>query len=602
VWLSYMADIAFYGLSPGGLHLTNLLLHLANVVLLFALLARMTRRIYPSAFVAALFALHPLHVESVAWIAERKDVLSTLFWLLTTGAYVLYVERRTAVRYGLVLLSFALGLLSKPMLVTLPFTLLLLDFWPLRRLESPDAAFPWRRGLGLVAEKIPILVLAAGSCVVTYVVQHRGGAVSSFDYLPLSFRLCNAVMSYVAYLGKAVWPTGLAVLYPYPQAFPLWQVLSAFWALALASLLVLRGARRWPSLFVGWFWYLGTLVPVIGIVRIGEHAMADRFVYIPLIGIYLAIAWGVPALFPGGRIRTAALPVLALAVLLGIVPVTRAQLAHWRDGKALYTHALRVTRGNSVMHNNLGVILLREGRIDEAAAQFREALRIRPDHPKAHCNLGRILEQQGQSDLAIAEYEMALLGDPDSLTAHNNLGNIFVRQKKTEAAIRHYRVALAADPDDEHIHQNLASALADAGRPDEALLHYRIALQLVPGFVEAHYNLGVLLEALKRPDEAAASYRAALRFKPDLADAHYNLANILADQGRFAEALPRYLEAIRYKPDNAKAHNNLGNLLARAGQPDKAVACYQEALRIDPSYAPAQDNLRKVQAAIDQEK
>ncbi len=377
-WISHMVDVQLFGLQPGWHHLTNLLFHLANTLLLFLVLNRMTKALWQSAFVAALFALHPLHVESVAWVAERKDVLSTFFWMLTMGMYVSYVARPGLTRYLTLLLCFALGLMAKPMLVTLPFVLLLLDYWPLQRLEqkkppqevrkplskdkkrTPPVKAPvqpvdhWPLIRPLLTEKIPLFVLAVLSSIVTYLVQHHGGAVESLEAFPPSARVANAFVSYSTYMVKMLWPTNLAVFYPHPRWWPLWQVLGSVVLLIAITVLAIRGAKKRPYAAVGWLWYVGTLVPVIGVVQVGSQAMADRYTYIPLVGLFIIVAWAVPELLKKWPYRKEALIVLSALCLLCLFLVTWRQVGYWRNSIALYDHALEVTDANSLIHNNRG--------------------------------------------------------------------------------------------------------------------------------------------------------------------------------------------------------------------------------------------------------
>ncbi len=393
-WLSHMVDCQLFGLRPRGHFLTSLFLHLANVLLLFAVLKRMTGALWRSAFVSALFALHPLHVESVAWVAERKDVLSTLFWLLTMLAYARYVERPTRARYVLTLVAFTLGLMAKPMLVTLPFVLLLLDYWPLdrmayggkgddppkrtrKRTHSCEQRLPLSR---LVWEKIPFFALAAISSVVTFSFQQRAGAMADMEIFPLSSRIANALVSYLRYMGKIIWPSDLAVLYPHPgTSLPLWWGAAAGLALLGLSILVVLVIRRRPYLAVGWLWYVGTLVPVIGLVQVGVQAYADRYTYVPLIGLFIMIAWGVPDLVGRWAQTRTVLAVLAATALAALTACTWIQLGYWKDSVSLFTHTLQVTTKNYVAHNNLGNALADRGEVEAAISQYTEALRIKPD-------------------------------------------------------------------------------------------------------------------------------------------------------------------------------------------------------------------------------
>lgn len=592
-WLSHMLDCQLYGMNSGWHHLTNVFFHIANAVLLFLVFRRMTGSLWRSALVAALFALHPLHVESVAWMAERKDVLSTLFWLLTMWGYVWYAERPALGRYLLVLLLFILGLMAKPMLVTLPFVLLLLDYWPLKRfqLDKSDDSSRYSRGLHLIREKIPFFALAAASSVVTFLVQQSQGAVRSFDQYPLGLRIANALVSYVSYIGKMIWPRNLAVFYPFPEHIPLWQVAGACLALALISVFAVRTARRRPYFVVGWLWYVGTLVPVIGLVQVGKQAMADRYTYIPLIGIFVIVAWAVPDLTARSRSLKIGIGTAAATLLSILAAMICLQLRHWTDTITLFEHALDSTTNNWLAHNHLGVALAEQGKAQDAIRHYDEALRIDPDYLSAQINLGAVLAAQGKVDDAINHYSEALRIDPDSLDARNNLGSALVGQGKLDEAIHHYSEALRIDPYYANTHYNLAVALAAQGRIDDAIRHYSETLRIDPDYAIARYNLAVTLAAQGRYDEAIRQYAEALRTNPNNISAHINLGAALARQGKTDEAISHYYEALRIDPDSLDAHNNLAVALAAQGKIDEAIRHYSEALRIKPDYANAHINL-----------
>ena len=425
-WLSHMVDCEFYGLSSGGHHLTNVLIHIASTLLLFLVLERMTRALWRSSLVAALFALHPLHVESVAWVAERKDVLSTFFWMLTLWTYVRYAERPKLNRYLAVLLSFVLGLLSKAMLVTLPCVMLLLDYWPLERFQfggpRGDGNRAGRKSMNrddprafshrFVLEKVPFFALSAVSSVVTFLAQQSVGAVRPLEWFPLGPRIANALVSYLSYIGKMIWPHPLAILYPYPGILSLWQVVGAGLVLVCVSVWAVRASRKHPYLGVGWLWYLGTLVPVIGLVQVGVQATADRYTYVPLIGLFIMIAWGVPDILAGWRYRKTVLAISAGVLLSILMPVTRLQIQKWHDPITIFTHTLKVTTRNYLIHNNLGVALADRGKNQEAMAHYTEALRINPNYAEAYNNLGNALARQGKKPEAIAYYKEALRIDP----------------------------------------------------------------------------------------------------------------------------------------------------------------------------------------------
>ena len=432
-WISHMLDCQFYGLNPGGHHLTNILLHTTAAILLFLVLRRMTGFLWRSAFVAAVFAIHPLRVESVAWVAERKDVLSGVFFMLTLGAYVRYARRPWSfARYGLVLLLFALGLMSKPMLVTLPFVLLLLDYWPLNRFAG--SAVPKR----LILEKLPLLGLAGASGVVTFFAQT--GAIRSFDEISLPLRVGNAFISYVTYLGQMFWPSGLAVLYPFPaNGWPLREMILAPALLILisAGVFVLRKSR--PYLLVGWLWYLVMLAPVIGILQVGSQARADRYTYLPQIGLCLMLTWAAADLCARWRCSRLILGGLSTVILAALIYCAHVQASYWRNSESLWTHTLACTSGNFIAHNNLGNALFQKGKVDDAIAHYKKALQINPDDADAHNNLGIALRQKGKVDEAIAHYKKALQINPDDAEAHNNLGAALFQKGKVDEAIAHYQ-------------------------------------------------------------------------------------------------------------------------------------------------------------------
>jgi tetratricopeptide (TPR) repeat protein len=507
-WLSHMLDCQLYGLNSGGHHFTNLLIHLVNAILLFVVLEGMTAATWRSAFVAALFALHPLHVESVAWVAERKDLLSAFFWLMTMGFYLRYVRRPQLNRYLLVLLSYALGLMAKPMLVTMPFVLLLLDYWPLDRFQfgqwGPATRSRTPRSLNFrlqrslifhpVLEKAPFFALATVSSIVTFLVQQGGRAVESLDVLPLQTRFINTLVSYLSYIEKMIWPHDLAVFYPRAgNGLPMWQAAGAGLLLLAISVLVLRVIRRYPYLATGWLWYLGTLVPVIGLVQVGSHAMADRYSYVPLIGLFIMIAWGLGDLLTKCPCRRIALAFMTLVSLSALTLYTSIQIRHWQNSMTLFQHALEVTSDNWLGHNSLGNALAAEGKIGDAIAHYRESLRIKPDHARAHNNLGISLAKQKKPDEAIAHFREALRIKPDFADAHYNLAVLLLKHGKMADAIAHYRKAMRIKPGDAELHNNAANALLEHGKITDAIAHYRQALRIRPDDPLARDNLGIAL-------------------------------------------------------------------------------------------------------------
>jgi protein O-mannosyl-transferase len=573
-WLSHMLDVQVFGLLPGFHHLTNLLLHAANSVLVFLVLKRLTGARWPSALVAALFAIHPLHVESVAWISERKDVLSTLFWLLAMGAYALYAARPGVLRYLAVFLLMALGLMAKPMLVTLPFVLLLLDVWPLGRLRQGQPV-RW-----VLLEKAPLLVLSAASCVVTYIAQQRGGSVVGAEILPLPLRLSNAVVAYVAYLWKMVWPADLAVLYPYPAGFPAWEVAGAAAAILAVSVLAIWQARRRPYLAVGWFWYLGALVPVIGLVQVGEQAMADRYTYVPLIGIFIVIAWGaaeVASAWPRRRWIIATLAALALA---GLGWQAARQVACWSDSETLFRHALAAGADTAMAHCKLADAERESGDTREAEREYRNALAIDANHTLTLNNYGALLTDRGQYAAALPLLERAVERQPNYGMAQNNLGLVLVHLGRPAEALDHCRLAAALNLSDANAHNNLALAFATLNRYSEALPEARTAVELNPQMAAARVNLGGILVALGHGAEGIAELRQALSLAPDNAAAHYNLGLALHAAGDLPQAVLEFQEAVRINPLNASAHASLAGALAALGRMDAALPHAREALRL----------------------
>lgn len=451
-WISHMLDFQLFGWNPAGHHFVNLLFHLANTLLLYAVLKRMTGAVRQSLFAAALFALHPLHVESVAWVAERKDVLCAFFWLLTMLAYVRYARSPGLANYFIVVLFFALGLMSKPMLVTLPFVLLLLDYWPLGRLRPPMAS--------LVLEKIPLLALSLASSVVTYLAQERGGALALAGDGTLATKAVNALAAYAAYIKQTFWPLSLAVYYPPGTiAMPVWQVSLAGICLVLVTIQAIRKARRYPFFAVGWLWYLGTLVPVIGLVKIGTHAIADRYTYIPLVGLFLVIAWGAEELPAALRWKNSALAPSAVAVLAVLSILTFLQARHWRNDITLYEHALEATDRNWLAHKNLAAALVSRGDLPKALAHAAESVRIRPD-PYGYTSLGWIHAQLGDIGRSIESCREALRMDPNHAKARYILAMDYIRLGENGAAVREYNVLKTIDAG---LARDLAVLLGDGG-------------------------------------------------------------------------------------------------------------------------------------------
>ncbi len=586
-WVSHLIDVELFGLDPAGHHLSGLLLHLASTLLLFFVLRSMTRTTWRSGLVAALFAVHPLHVESVAWISERKDVLSAFFWFLTMAAYTIYVRQGGVLRYTLVVLCFALGLMAKQMLVTLPFALLLFDVWPLERLS-------YRRGSGFgpelrarLIEKIPLFLLTLAATVATFIAQNRAGAVGDLTRFPVGDRLANAVVSYVAYLGKLLWPVDLAAFYPYRFTLPLWQVGGALVILVVITALALRVVDRRPYVPVGWLFYLGTLVPVIGLVQLGEQAMADRYTYIPAVGIFILASWWSHDIARRAAGLKIAISVSWAVALVLLTQTTFIQVTRWHDNVALFTHALQVTRDNYFAHDILGFELVSRQRLEDAVPHFTAALQSRPDHAMSHNNLGRAL-------ISLGEFP---------------------------GAVSHLRQAVASSPEVSAFHLNLAFALTGEGHLDAAREEFAAAVRLNPdaaasglGFERALAHFGAILLRGQQYPAATAILSRVVAMSRDMPDAEVSLAHALLAQGQVAEAEIHYRRAVELQPDPAadyfgygknlapQAHFGLASTLAARGELVAAEAQYREALRLSPAFAAATTGLAWLLATADDDR
>jgi tetratricopeptide (TPR) repeat protein len=651
--LSHMLDCQLFRLNPWGHHLTSVLLHAINTALVFLLLFQMTGlrgnkspilsslsprpdtgsktaaatasarqagALWRSAMVAGLFGWHPVHVESVAWVSERKDVLSTFFGLLSLLFYVCYVKKskvqspKSKVFYGLTLIFLALGLMCKAMLVTWPLVMLLLDYWPLGRMagvrskesesdvrltRQPSTLNPLARRSEaktaqlstLFLEKLPFFGLAVAASVVTFVVQKQSGAVTSIANLPLSGRIENSLISYCRYLGKMFWPVDLAVFYPHLGPWPVKEVLLAGGLILGITVLCIMVRRRYPFMLMGWLWYVGTLVPVIGLVQVSDQAMADRYTYIPSLGVLILVIWGAYELTCRWRYRAMILSVAGGVAIVLCLGMTRRQLGYWQDSEALFRHALDVTKNNYFAHKALGLALGVKGQTDEAISQFQKALRLKPDFVEAHYALGIAFNQRGRTDEAINQFQEAIRLVPDDAQAHYALGIVFDQKNRTEEAIQQFRIAIRLKPDFAQARYNLGNVLCMKGQIDEAIKQYREAIRSTPDDATIHNNFGVALVRKNQTDEAIRQYREAIRLNPDFADAHNNLGSVLYRTGQTDEAISQFQEVIRLNPDSAEAHNVLGFVLGMKGRTDEAISQFQEAIRLKPDFAEARNNL-----------
>lgn len=645
-WISHTLDYQLYGFNPAGHHLTNVILHLFNSLLVFFIFYRMTEGLWQSACLSALFALHPLHVESVVWVAERKDLLCTFFGMLTLYAYIVYVEKPTAIKYGIGILFFALGILSKPMIVTMPFILLLLDYWPLQRMRLTRSSKSLKILTGknkikallearlsiswLIIEKIPFFALSAISCIVTVLAQER--AVGTLEAIPLEYRITNALNTYWVYMQKMFWPQDLAVFYPHP----LDTLLVKEWGLAAVVIIAITGIflfrfNKFPYLAVGWFWYLGTLVPVIGLVQVGLQAMADRYTYIPLIGLFIVVCWGMPDLLRAWRYKKEILSSLVVGALFVLAVVTWHQIAHWKNSKMLFEHALKVTKDNAVAHDNLGIVLEDEGKYETAIAQYREALRIKNvsnkvlvhshlgralvakgeinkgidhlwkalsiettyklAHGDAYFNLGNAFLKMGKYDAAISYFLKALEISPNNVPAHMQLGIAFIQDGRVSDGFEELSKALNIDPDNETTHFNFAIALFERDEFEKAIQHFEKALTISPNKPLNHAHLGLALARKGRFGGSMEHLRTALKLDTKSPISHYYMGLALFLQGESEEALSYYSTALQLMPNYTDVHYSKGQLLSFLNRHKEAIPHYIEVLRLSPKHADAHNNL-----------
>jgi tetratricopeptide (TPR) repeat protein len=657
-WLSHMLDCQCFGHRPAAAHVVNVVFHAANSLLLFLVCKRLTGAVWRSMLIAALFALHPAHVESVAWVAERKDVLSAFFFLLTLGAYAEYASRKeadklelqgpkfkdrkkskaqrprsgpgfthpassiprhTSLFYPLALLCFALGLMSKPMLVTLPFVLLLLDYWPLQRLQFKPAGADGGKLLPLVVEKLPFFALTAGASVVTFFAQQSVGTVSSMDEVSLWGRLANALVSYARYMGELVWPRNLSILYLHPGNWPVGAVVSSVVLLAAISSVVLWLGRARGYLAAGWLWFVGMLIPVIGLVQVGLQSSADRYTYLPSIGLFLALVWGLGGLAAAWRWRTTPWTASAALVLLICAYLTHRQLGYWQNSETMFRHALQITPNNYVAYNNLGLYLFNQGQVEEAIQNYRKALEVGPNRgetlenlgtalaaqgkleeartcyqdslrynrptPQTHSSLGALLAQLGRGEEAMAHFKEALQLDPANPATHANLGHALAGQGKYTEAITHYRAALQASPDDPEVRCSLGKALTETGDLEEAIRQQQLVLRTNPGHLGARNNLGIALAKEGKLAEAIQEFRETIHLDTNYASAHRNLGKALKAQHQTEPAIQEYRDAVRLRPRDLQARLELAALLAEDRQAAAAIEQYTEALRVDPTSA-----------------
>jgi len=600
-WLSHMLDVELYGMDSGRHHLTNVLFHIASTLLLFLGLHRMTGALWCSAVVASLFALHPINVESVAWVAERKNVLSTFFWMTTMWAYVIYSERPCVTRYLTVLFVFALGLLAKPMLVTLPFVFLLLDYWPLKRLRmglvtagpaiktqhtAKSINYRWLN-FRLVLEKLPLLALSLVAAYLSSASLQLSGSIKALDDVPMMLRIANALVSYVKYIGKMIWPHNLAVFYPYPESVPLWQTFGALMLLIGITVLVVWSFRRQPYLSVGWLWYLGTLIPVSGLVQAGLWPeMADRWAYLPFIGLFIMIAWGVPDLANRWQYRRAGLGIITSVVLAALMALTWTQTRYWKNSVRLFEHALAVNQTNWLAHNNLGTALAAQGKNFEAYQHFSESLNNDPGQYNPHNNLGAFLASKNRSTEAIKYFSEALRLNPNSAHAHVNMGTELLKLGKIEPAIGHLNKALKIKPGFPESHNILGLALLRKGKLEAAIGHFRMAFKSKPNYADAQQNLNLALSNHERLNRAAKNMLESMHFHPDDPDLDFKIKDLLEKKKALEQAISYFQKSLSLQPGfNKKDYNDVGIVSETKKSYDKMLRQFQQIMDQRPDFA-----------------
>ena len=600
-WLSHMIDCQLYGLNPCGHHLTNLLFHIGNTLLLFVLLYKMTTTVWQSGFVAALFALHPLHVESVAWISERRDVLYAFFWILAILAYFHYVKTQERRWRVLLLLCFIFAVMAKPMAVTLPFVLLLLDYWPLNRMspkETDHNPIPFvseslslmNRNISILrlfSEKLFLFFVSVAISLLTAFSNYRAGALTSADKLLWVSRFQNATVSSLAYISKMFWPNRLAVLYPHPIKQPFWHVIWAASIFLTITLLVFLARKKHPYWVVGWLWYLVTLLPAVGLVQSGIQGMADRFTYIPMIGLFMMVVYGASDILKKWPYSKYVLSLPLSMVLFILILLTRSQVLLWRNSITLFEQTLSVTTGNYLIHNNLGVTLARQGKDPQALVQYQKALEINPRYADAHYNMGSLLARQGEDEEAAVQFMESLRIKPDKKEAHNDLGVILNKHGRIREAVFHFTEAIHIDPNYGEAYFNLGTFLFQHGKYGEAVSYFSEALRINPSNAGTHNSLAASLAATGKIEEAIIHYHQALKINKDYTDAHYNLGSLLCRLGRPKEAITQYNEVLRLQPSDAEAHYELAVILNREGKHQEAIAHLSEAIRIIPNSGKA---------------
>lgn len=589
-WISHMMDYQLFGLNAGMHHLVNVLLHIVNAILLYLVLRWMTGSVWKSAFVASIFALHPVNVDSVAWIAERKNLLSTTFWMLTLITYFFYTKKQNVLMYLLAIGAFCLGSLAKPMLITLPFVLLLLDYWPLGRLKIPqfsDDKATWssfkHNALHLILEKIPFLILSVIFIYATILSLKYSGTIMASDLTPMDLKVKNAIVSYLVYMGKMFWPKDLSIFYPFPDIIPMWQVMGSILTLILISALALINYRKYPYFIVGWLWFIGTLVPVLGIIQAGLWpAIGERWAYIPYIGLFIIMAWSIPDLLVQMKHGTTIMIGSAIVVLMALGLRTWFQVGYWKDDFSLFSHCIQLNSDNYVAQVNLAIAYAIHGDSEKAMYHFQEALRIHPNDVLALDGLGRLYNKLGQHDKAIHFYSEEVRYNPKDIKANLELGSIYAAKGDTDDAIKQFSYVISLDPHHALAYYNLGVISAKKGEVNKAIGYLSSALKLNPNDADSHCTIGIVLMNQGKVNDAISHFKEALRIDPNFHEAQNYLASALSYTKRADDDVVK-LEQLRLKePDNPDALQKLAVLYANMGEDAKALDMLFRLVKIQP--------------------
>ena len=591
-WISHMVDCRIFGLNPGWHHLVNLFFHISNSVLLFIIFRRMSGRLWQSAFVAAVFAVHPLHVESVAWVSERKDVLSTFFGLLTILSYAWYVGKQNFKRYSLVISFFILGLLSKPMLVTLPFVLLLLDYWPLRRFHFQKEAEGSRQNFFNIKhiniiEKIPLFVIAAASSIMTFFAQKAGAVMVSLAFIPIETRVANAITSYVSYIVRLFVPLNLSCIYPHPLVISWEKLLLSVTLLMIISAFAIKNIKKAPYFIVGWLWFLGTLVPVIGLVQVGMQSMADRYMYIPSIGLLLIISWGASEIIQKKKAAKKVSETVAIIGIILMVIISWKQIAYWENSEKLFKRALQVTDNNYIAHHKLGAYFSTQGREENAIKNYLKSIQIDPGFHDSYFNLGLLYYHQGEMEKAVSNLLKAAAIKPDYADTYSILGAAFFQKKDYEKAEENYLKEVKIAPDRIDANFNVGAVYLCLDKIDEAIAFFKKTIDLRPDFVNGYHYLGLSFDKKGQGEKALEYYQIALGIKPDSMKIRFLVAKKMMEQKKFAKAADQYSSILRLNPNNANAMHKKGVALSKLGDIDNAIKYYSKAIKLEPKFAEA---------------